>query len=128
MLAHDSRLTAGDCRPGGNPQNVYVNRIVGTSTSVAIEAERAPAPPLPLGALTLKRTRMVSSVQVMLPVGAKFGHGVVPGHDEKLTAPPAPFHCVTAPASPTVSSSPLTRPLPSPIVPLTDTGGVAVAF
>jgi hypothetical protein len=48
---------------------VYVKRIVGTSTSVDTAAERALAPPVPLGAFMVKRTRIVSSVQVMFPLG-----------------------------------------------------------
>ena len=44
-----------------------MSRIVGTSTSAATDAERAPALPVPLGALTVNRMRIVSSVQVTLP-------------------------------------------------------------
>ena len=104
-------------------QNVYVNRIAGTSISAAIDADRAEAPFVPLGAVIVKRTRIVSSVHVMLPLGGKFGHAVVLGVDEKLTVPLFGRHSVTAPPFATDNSSPFTTPLPSPIVPLTDAGG-----
>ena len=106
---------------------MYVNRIAGTSTSVAIAAERAPEAPLPPGEVMVKRTRIVSSVHTMftpLPLDGKFGHGVPVGVDAKLAVPDAARHSVTAPPVPTESNRPFTNPPPSPMVPLREAGGV----
>ena len=48
--------------------------------------------------------------------------------DEKLTVPVPARHSVTAPPAPTWSKVALTMPVPSPIVPLTEAGAVALAF
>src|SRR5580765_5681368 len=100
--------------------------MVGTSTSVATDAERAAAPPVPLGAVRVKRTRIVSSVHVMLAVAGKFGQAAHGALEEKLAVPDVDRHSVTAPPLPTARSIPFTKPVPSPIVPLSDAGGVAV--
>src|SRR5687768_5669523 len=105
-------------------QNVYLSRISGTSTSVAIAAERAPLPPVAPGDVMVNRTRMVSSVQAMLPLDGKFGHSVPLGVDEKLTVPDEARHSVTEPLFPTASNRPFTTPVPSPMVPLSEAGGV----
>src|SRR5689334_10028875 len=98
--------------------------MVGTDTSDAMDACRAPAPPEPLGAEMEKWTCAVSIAHVMFPVGMKFGQGPVDASEEKLTVPVAAYQFVTAPPFPTESMRPFT--LPSPIVPLSDIGAVAV--
>src|SRR5690242_1845678 len=85
---------------------------------------RALAPPLPLGAFTVKCTCIVSSLQVTFAGPVKLGHAAPGASDTKLAVPEAARHSVTAPPVPTASNNPFTMPLPSPMVPLTDVGGV----
>src|SRR3954466_4106915 len=94
--------------------------MAGTSTSVVCDAVFA-AP------LSVKWTCIVSSAQVT------FG-GMVPGQaapgasEEKNTGPDVAMNVVTDPFAPTCMIRPFTRPVPSPIVALTEAGGVVVAF
>src|SRR5262245_18408625 len=65
----------------------------------------------------------------MFPLAAvKFGQAAPGALEEKLAVPVVDRHSVTEPPVPTARSSPFTNPVPSPIVPPSDAGGVAVAF
>src|SRR5258705_9176608 len=109
-------------------QGVYVSRIAGTSVSLVTVAWRGPAPPVPLGADTVKRTCIVSSAQVNLGIGANPGHAAPGAPDEKLAVPVVTPHRVTVPPAPTCISKALPMLFWSPIVPVTDVGAVPPAL
>ena len=78
-------------------------------------------------AVIVKCTVIVSSVHVRNgELGVSPGHAA-PGAPETKLAVPLPAECMTTdPPEPTSSINPFTMPVPSPIVPLTNVGGVAV--
>jgi hypothetical protein len=107
-------------------QGVYVSRIAGTSTVVATDACRAPAPPVPVGEFAMNRTCIVSSAQVTTVLAWNPGQAAPGASEEKLTLPLFACHSVTTPPAATWSSIAFTTPDPSPMVPDTDAGGAAV--
>lgn len=59
---------------------------------------------------------IVSSVQVIIGVAGKFGHGVTEAVEERLAEPDEANHSVTEPPVPTESRSPFRTSLSAPLI------------
>ena len=107
-------------------QSEYVSRIAGTSTVVGTDACRAPAPPVPLDALTLNVTCIVSIAHVTRGCGVNSGQAAPGASDVNETVPEPACHIVTAPPAATWIKFAFTKPVP--IDPETVDGAVDEAF